>query len=179
MSAEKSHSLILVLLTAIILIEGGCIFWLFKEVTMMKSCMDLEASIQEISTKVSTEICNKKEQLIGTDNFKTVGSSKVKRKSPCQCVDGTPGTNGSKGDPGMKGEQGPQGVTGSPGEKGPQGLTGSPGEQGSQGVTGPPGEQGAQGVMGSPGEQGAQGVTGPPGEQHRIKFQVSYGMKSI
>ena len=53
-------------------------------------------------------------------------------------VEGTPGPQGPKGDPGAQGLQGPKGDKGDPGAQGPRGEQGPAGERGPKGEPGPP-----------------------------------------
>ena len=167
MSKEKSPvlalSIFLALLTGVVLLEGGCIFWLYREVATLKSQMETRVPVASIREVVDTAL-KKNEHFDGTKDL-SIGSSKAKRQSKgsCTCVDGVPGTNGSKGEPGRRGEKGETGLKGQKGAIGPVGRDGRDGVIGNPGVPGPPGPPGSRGDAGRDGRDGIQGTAGVPG----------------
>ena len=167
MSKDKSPILVLsvflTLLTGVVLLEGGCIFWLYREVATLKSQMETRVPVISIREVVDTAL--KKNEHFDRTKDLSIGSSKAKRQSKgsCTCVDGVPGTNGSKGEPGRRGEKGEIGLKGQKGAIGPVGRDGRDGVTGNPGVPGPPGPPGSRGDAGRDGRDGIQGTAGVPG----------------
>ena len=174
MSKEKSPvlalSIFLALLTGVVLLEGGCIFWLYKEVATLKSQMETRVPVANIREVVDTAL--KKNEHFDRTKDLSIRSSKVKRQSKgsCTCVNGVPGTNGSKGEPGRRGEKGEIGLKGQKGAIGPvgrdgrDGVTGNPGVPGPRGDAGRDGRDGIQGTAGVPGVPGTHGLPGEKGD---------------
>ena len=85
---------------------------------------------------------------------------------PCyQEIQGPPGPQGEKGDPGYPGPPGIKGDTGDIGPAGPQGPKGDTGDTGPAGPQGPKGDTGDIGPAGPQGPKGDTGDTGPAGPQ--------------
>ena len=71
MSKEKSPvlalSIFLALLTGVVLLEGGCIFWLYREVATLKSHMETRVQVKEVEIIYRNQ--DKKEEK-GGEEFK-------------------------------------------------------------------------------------------------------------
>ena len=73
----------------------------------------------------------------------------VKYTNGSDGVRGEPGLRGDRGLPGQQGNQGPPGDSGRNGERGPQGFTGDAGDRGRPGHAGPQGPPGPRGFSSS------------------------------